>query len=469
MKKIEIRMAEVISDQKYTIENSTHLTRPGLKLFMQPDTNSGETNVVSFNEKQNRLKLHVPSATGAPDFAVNCCTSVSSKGEVLKKLNTLTVIDPISSFISPSGEVLLCTNKYGLATFGKARREPQTTVPQLINSIRQHPDAINELKRLSSNDTNPDLKWNSQKVSDTVLKSRLGGWTSAKAYSAKENDIRKFNLNDVFPNMRMPKYANNEERNELAKNYMYTTSTQAAYATVNWDSKLPKKLHAPTTTYEKQADPIKHSDQEEHRTQIWQTSIGSTWDRRQERFYHLSKEPVRFVAPLTRAKQIPGYSGCIGGKNVDSMDDVIEKFEPFTVLRTIQPKEPEPNFKSNIPGYTGHAHHFKTSNVSHYDKEGRAYTTTAAYHREMPNVTHKLYSPSLYGDFSKIQTKVPPSNPYDNIDRPVETNQNLACESQNFPIVINKNPNDAQYMVASREKELKSILKKETANSKSKH
>lgn len=169
-------MAEVISDQKYTIENSTHLTRPGLKLFMQPDTNSGETNVVSFNEKQNRLKLHVPSATGAPDFAVNCCTSVSSKGEVLKKLNTLTVIDPISSFISPSGEVLLCTNKYGLATFGKARREPQTTVPQLINSIRQHPDAINELKRLSSNDTNPDLKWNSQKVSDTVLKSRLGGF-----------------------------------------------------------------------------------------------------------------------------------------------------------------------------------------------------------------------------------------------------------------------------------------------------
>ena len=33
----------------------------------------------------------------------------------------------------------------------------------------------------------------------------------------------------------------------------------------------------------------------------------------------------------------------MGGKNLQSMDDVIEKFEPFTVLRTIQPKEPAAN------------------------------------------------------------------------------------------------------------------------------
>lgn len=172
-------MAEVISDQKYTLENSTKLTRPSLKLFLQPDTNAGATDIVSFNEKQARLRLHVPSATGAPDYSVTCCTPNAkyvSKGEVLKKINTLTVIDPISNFISPSGEVLLCTAKYGLPTFGNSRKEPQTTVPQLINSIRQHPDAINELKRLTSYDTNPNLKWSSQKVSDTVLKSRLGGF-----------------------------------------------------------------------------------------------------------------------------------------------------------------------------------------------------------------------------------------------------------------------------------------------------
>ena len=39
------------------------------------------------------------------------------------------------------------------------------------------------------------------------------------------------------------------------------------------------------------------------------------------------------------------------------------------------------NSKPNIPGYTGHTHNFKTRSVSHYDTEGRPYTTTAAYHR----------------------------------------------------------------------------------------
>jgi len=46
---------------------------------------------------------------------------------------------------------------------------------------------------------------------------------------------------------------------------------------------------------------------------------------------------------LTRAKQIPGYSGHVGGKNLEHMDEIIENFVPFSVLRTVQPKEPEPN------------------------------------------------------------------------------------------------------------------------------
>jgi hypothetical protein len=124
----------------------------------------------------------VPGATGAPNYSVTCCTAKQeespvplTKGQALKKISTLRVMDPITSFISPSGEVLLCTHKYGLGTFGKAKKEPQTMVPQLINSIRSREEAINELKRLSPSDTNPTLNWNSQKISDTVLKSRLGG------------------------------------------------------------------------------------------------------------------------------------------------------------------------------------------------------------------------------------------------------------------------------------------------------
>ena len=44
-----------------------------------------------------------------------------------------------------------------------------------------------------------------------------------------------------------------------------------------------------------------------------------------------------------RANHLPGYSGHVGGKDLHGMDDVIQKFEPFTVLRTKQPKEPEAN------------------------------------------------------------------------------------------------------------------------------
>ena len=49
----------------------------------------------------------------------------------------------------------------------------------------------------------------------------------------------------------------------------------------------------------------------------------------------------------------------------------------------------------------------------------------------------------------------------DIIDRPLDTNMNMASESQNYPITIANNPNDAQYIVKNREKELRSILKKD--------
>ena len=48
-------------------------------------------------------------------------------------------------------------------------------------------------------------------------------------------------------------------------------------------------------------------------------------------------------SPTKRGDQIPGYGGCLGGVNIEYMDDVIEKFEPFTHLRNDQPKIFETN------------------------------------------------------------------------------------------------------------------------------
>ena len=59
MASITALKGEGVSDQKYTTENSTYLTRPGLTAFLQPDTNTGPTDVTHFNNKVDFLKQHV--------------------------------------------------------------------------------------------------------------------------------------------------------------------------------------------------------------------------------------------------------------------------------------------------------------------------------------------------------------------------------------------------------------------------
>ena len=77
--------------------------------------------------------------------------------------------------------------------------------------------------------------------------------------------------------------------------------------------------------------------------------------------------------------------------------------------------------------------------MSHYDRQGRPYTTTAAFHRKMPNLAQndpKIQS--LSGDFARIQTRVAPQNPYDNIQRVAVPEANHSLDFVQHPIIINK-------------------------------
>lgn len=63
-------------------------------------------------------------------------------------------------------------------------------------------------------------------------------------------------------------------------------------------------------------------------------------------FYQKIKYVFLFIYSTSQTKrghQIPGYGGYIGGYNIEGIDDVNEKFEPYTVVRTEQPKLPDPN------------------------------------------------------------------------------------------------------------------------------
>lgn len=460
-------MTQVVQYNTLQLENSMFRDRPHLNAFMRPDPNVGETDMTEYIQKKHHQELHIPNATGAPDYTITCdindYPTDPSVPQFAKKRTDLRIIDPITGFVSAAGEVLLNNQKFQLPTFGKARIEPQTSIPNSIHSIRSGSQAIDEIKRIQEGSTDPQLKFDTHKVLDIVLKSRLGGWTSKKdpRTTLQREKTTPYGLREIYPNMELP-YKTDAERDELSKRYQYSTSTHDSYSQVNWDSKVPNKLHAPVTTLEPRADPLKFEQQTTTRPHIWQTVAGSTWDRHQARYGHYSTQKVSFTAPNVKGNHLPGYSGHIGGKMMEYKDDVLVQFQPHTVLRTVLPKEPDANFKPNIPGYTGHTHQFKTRSVSHYDNTGRPYTTTAAYHRLMPEVNQMMPNDitSLSGDFARIQTKVSPQNPYDNIKRSVDLGANHSMDHVSQPIVNSKFSNHADFLLANQDDRLKSILKK---------
>jgi hypothetical protein len=62
------------------------------------------------------------------------------------------------------------------------------------------------------------------------------------------------------------------------------------------------------------------------------------WDVQQPRRLHHERKPFQNVAPLPRAQQISGYSGCIGGPLIQEIDNPNVDFQPLTIVRTTQPK-----------------------------------------------------------------------------------------------------------------------------------
>lgn len=155
----------------------------------------------------------------------------------------------------------------------------------------------------------------------------------------------------------------NEElkRDELARHFMYTSTQQAAFDEVTWgivlflpylvlrfginrvsylhsDSKLPPKLPVPLSTYEADgSDPVLKTEHAPALPDARSRTI-LDHDRTQTRQINFYRKPIENVAPLPRAQQISGYSGCIGGEQIQDIDNPAIPFKPFTVLRTDQPK-----------------------------------------------------------------------------------------------------------------------------------
>ena len=116
--------------------------------MLRSDTNTDKTFIAEYEQTRRVGQIHVPQG-GAHDYSITCCdnnAAVNAPMPPVKKHHDDKILDPITSFISPAGEFYLHSNKVNLASFGKAKVEPHTTLPQKLHSIRQYREAIDELK-----------------------------------------------------------------------------------------------------------------------------------------------------------------------------------------------------------------------------------------------------------------------------------------------------------------------------------
>lgn len=145
-------MAQVVSELPYTLESSTHLTRPDVKLFLQPDSNAGETDITQYNYRRSRTHLNIPMSCAPTNYNVTCCDANFSSNQHLKSLGSkkrteVQLVDPITGFLSAAGESMLRTGvRANMSSFGNSRLEPQNLIPHNADSIRTQPEAIDELK-----------------------------------------------------------------------------------------------------------------------------------------------------------------------------------------------------------------------------------------------------------------------------------------------------------------------------------
>jgi hypothetical protein len=195
-----------VFEHPYTLIKSIHSSKTDLNTFSQSNTpvisDGTDTEIKTKNKAYNRI--NVPKRTGPKNYELQCCEpekrKLHEKPSSLKP-NVVTLIDPVSGFLSCTGEILLETGKMHIENMGKTRKEPHTTIPQNINSIRDNEAAIDEIKRGFDGKEGPRLKWNSRKVPDRALRARLGGWTSDFNILKlkKDPNIVQRGIQELFP------------------------------------------------------------------------------------------------------------------------------------------------------------------------------------------------------------------------------------------------------------------------------
>ncbi|CAH1788146.1 unnamed protein product [Owenia fusiformis] len=401
--------------QNTMLSDSVWRTRPHFSTYLTTDVNAGANTVeqIEHNRRQRHMKFPKLSGRGDVDsFQKPGNTAFIKFNDIGDHRSTAplrsfdNIVDPVSGFVAVAAELDRNTGRLKMAPMGQIPDTPQTSTPQTTNSIRKNMTAApRETQRLTVSEPGPPSTWNSRSVSDASIRASLGGWTS-------DVDPRKA---EKEKNSK-PKTADTQWRDNLALKYSYTPSTQRAYEEVPWDNVLPPKQWPATSTLEERPDMIsqrfatKRYDSEANK---WQ-GIGRSWDWFQTRKGHYKHGPnqIVFCSPCPRQKQIPLYGGCVGGENLDEIDNAAERFQPLTVKRVDLPRFTDTAHRPNIPKYTGCTLYQRQYSPAHSKTATPEPQTTARVHRSLPDATNVTQEFKRDSQMSKMVTTVPPNNPF---------------------------------------------------------
>ncbi|XP_063965094.1 protein SPMIP7-like [Lytechinus pictus] len=426
-----------------------------LRLHLQVDTNAGTNDVQGIVRNRRQRLMKLPISRGR--FDVASFQDHGHPGFVKYNDDTLApnrdnypIIDPTSGFVSVAADVDRNTGVKNIPNMQQSDNPPNTVTPfsPRPTTTLAHRDKVKESDSRESSGTmnplrasapaslqynDPQLQktrvlndpgtWNSRKISDAMIRAKLGGWTSDKdpRKTEKEQDLiwQQIHSRNIKNQANVIDKAE-DWKDEAALRYVYLPSTQRAYEAVNWDTKLAPKVLPPATTLERQPDPVSHrfsvNKRYESAAQPWQ-NLGRSFDMFQNRDGFHIKGPIEFCSPHRKNYQIPNYTGFVGG--FGERDHPQQYFFPSAVQRTSLPWYTDTANRPNIPGYTG-CTHWKSEKPANANVPIPPPQTTARVHRidrYDPNQSaHKRTS-----RMSKMVTLVPPCNPFNKVDKDERT------------------------------------------------
>ncbi|KAL3831443.1 hypothetical protein ACJMK2_023194 [Sinanodonta woodiana] len=428
-------MTEIFSSGP-VLADSTFRTRPHFQTYLLTDANAGGHAVQQIEEKRRIRQMKFPSLKGRVDVD---SFQTDLKDIAFKRWNDNgehrapapyrdydNIVDPTSGFVSAGGDVDRNTGHLKIRSLAQLSDTPQSSEPKKKHSDRSYEEkAPPELRRSNTYAPGAPSAWNSRKTSDIWIRSQLGGWTSSHDPRVTPTELELRRAKSMFV-PKPPSEQSREGRDHLAMKYMYSSSTQKAYEEVAWDEKLSPKQWAPVSTLEQRPDMISQVftlKRYDPAAKEWQ-GLGKSWDRFQTRRGYYKNGSIVFCSPNPRFEQIPGYSGCVGGENLDEVDNSQEKFKPFTIKRVDIPFYSETGHRPNIPGYTGRTPILGSYSPAHSRPvEPIQQATTATVHKSLP-VEPNVSDYKKGSQMSKMVTLVPPCNPFNQINKLQEVIEN---------------------------------------------